>query len=42
MLDIHFRKYLEQWFNAKKIKLKPSTVQNYEQQIRYNLVSYIG
>ncbi|MCM3789120.1 site-specific integrase [Domibacillus indicus] len=39
---LHFHKYLEQWFNAKKIKLKPSTIQNYEQQIRYNIVPYIG
>ncbi|WP_245618128.1 Arm DNA-binding domain-containing protein [Domibacillus tundrae] len=39
---LHFQKYLEQWFNAKKIKLKPSTIQNYDQQIRYNIVPYIG
>ncbi|MBM7587940.1 integrase [Bacillus pakistanensis] len=37
-----FYKYLEQWFTAKKIKLKTSTIQNYEQQIRYNITPYIG
>jgi len=37
-----FYKYIEQWFNAKKIKLKPSTIQNYEQQIKSNIVPYIG
>lgn len=39
---LYFHKYLEQWFNAKRIKLKPSTIQNYEQQIRYNIFPYIG
>ncbi|WP_245618138.1 Arm DNA-binding domain-containing protein [Domibacillus tundrae] len=39
---LHFHKYLERWFNAKKIKLKTSTIQNYEQQIRYNIAPYIG
>lgn len=39
---LHFHKYLERWFNAKMIKLKPSTIQNYEQQIRCKIVPYIG
>jgi integrase len=39
---IPFHKYLEQWFEAKKIKLKPSTIQNYDQQILYNVIPYIG
>jgi hypothetical protein len=37
-----FRAYLEQWFDSKKIKLKPSTIKNYEEQIRYNIVPHIG
>lgn len=42
LLKIQFYKYIEQWFEAKKIKLKPSTIQNYEQQIQYNIVPYLG
>lgn len=42
LLKLPFQKYLVQWFDAKKIKLKPSTIQNYEEQIRYNIVPYIG
>ncbi|WP_342798384.1 site-specific integrase [Domibacillus sp. 8LH] len=42
LFKLPFQKYLSQWFEAKKIKLKPSTIQNYEEQIRYNIVPYIG
>lgn len=37
-----FREYLEQWFESKKIKLKPSTIKNYEEQLYYNILPYIG
>ncbi|MGG3927691.1 site-specific integrase [Metabacillus fastidiosus] len=37
-----FHKYLDQWFESKKIKLKPSTIKNYEEHIRYNIIPYIG
>ena len=39
---ILFHKYLDQWFNSKKIKLKQSTIKNYQEQIDYNIVPYIG
>jgi len=42
MSQYTFRKYLEKWFDSKKIKLKPSTIKNYEEQIRYNIVPHIG
>lgn len=37
-----FREYINQWFESKKIKLKPSTIKNYEEQISYNIMPYIG
>lgn len=37
-----FSVVLNQWFEAKIIKLKPSTKKNYEEQIYYNILPYIG
>ncbi|WP_226680733.1 site-specific integrase [Sutcliffiella horikoshii] len=37
-----FNVILNQWFEAKTIKLKPSTRKNYEEQIYYNILPYLG
>lgn len=39
---VTLHKYLDQWFNSKKIKLRQSTIKNYQEQIDYNILPYIG
>ncbi|WP_100408426.1 site-specific integrase [Bacillus solitudinis] len=40
--NLKFKSFITQWFNAKKIKLKPSTINNYEDQLHYNILPYLG
>lgn len=37
-----FESYIEHWFEAKRISLRPSTIVNYRQQIDYNILPYLG
>ncbi|WKT37509.1 site-specific integrase [Bacillus amyloliquefaciens] len=37
-----FESYIENWFEAKRVSLRPSTIINYRQQIDYNILPYLG
>ncbi|MED3000704.1 site-specific integrase [Bacillus velezensis] len=37
-----FASYIEHWFEAKRVSLRPSTIVNYRQQIDYNILPYLG
>ncbi|MGF9603102.1 site-specific integrase [Bacillus subtilis] len=37
-----FESFLENWFEAKRVSLRPSTIVNYRQQIEYNILPYLG
>ncbi|MDL2027823.1 Arm DNA-binding domain-containing protein [Bacillus subtilis] len=37
-----FEPFLENWFEAKRVSLRPSTIVNYRQQIDYNILPYLG
>ncbi|MFL6976999.1 tyrosine-type recombinase/integrase [Bacillus inaquosorum] len=37
-----FASYIEHWFEAKRVSLRPSTIVNYRQQIEYNILPYLG
>ncbi|WP_413381197.1 tyrosine-type recombinase/integrase [Alkalihalobacillus sp. 1P02AB] len=37
-----FDSFINDWLTAKKIKLKPSTIKNYEEQLLYNILPYLG
>ncbi|MCM3616649.1 site-specific integrase [Sutcliffiella horikoshii] len=43
--DVHkgsFRDYILQWYEAKKVSLRPSTLVNYNEQLKYNILPYLG
>ncbi|WEY95975.2 tyrosine-type recombinase/integrase [Bacillus subtilis] len=35
-------KYAEKWFEDKTIRLRPSTIVNYREQFKYNIIPYLG
>jgi integrase len=42
LFNLKFESFINQWFEAKKVKLKPSTTRNYQEQLRYNILPYLG
>ncbi|ARK30749.1 site-specific integrase [Halalkalibacter krulwichiae] len=34
--------FINKWFEAKKVKLRPSTIRNYQEQLNYNILPYLG
>ncbi|WP_026694106.1 site-specific integrase [Peribacillus kribbensis] len=39
---VHFEEFLHKWMETKKLKLKASTLQNYQEQIRYNILPFFN
>lgn len=37
-----FSQFINGWFEMKKLKLKPSTIKNYQEQLHYNIIPYLG
>ncbi|WP_227938150.1 tyrosine-type recombinase/integrase [Alkalihalobacillus deserti] len=41
-MNLKFNTYIKNWFESKKVKLRPSTIRNYEEQLYYNILPYLG
>ncbi|WP_339145474.1 MULTISPECIES: tyrosine-type recombinase/integrase [unclassified Sutcliffiella] len=37
-----FKDYILHWYEAKKVSLRPSTLVNYNEQLKYNILPYLG
>lgn len=37
-----FQDYILNWYEAKKVSLRPSTLVNYNEQLKYNILPYLG
>ncbi|MED4403729.1 tyrosine-type recombinase/integrase [Metabacillus fastidiosus] len=39
---VNFGEYIEQWFEAKKVSLRSSTIVNYNEQLKYNIIPFLA